>query len=123
MRYRKLDANGDYSFGNGLDDFWINVPEAVAQAAYTWLKLFQGEWFLDITQGTPWFQGVLGVYNQANADSLLKDQIVNNVTGVQDISEFQSTSDQTIRKYSIVTCELNTIFGPTSVQIANYRNF
>ena len=35
MRYRKLDANADYSFGHGRADFWQDVPDAVAQLVVT----------------------------------------------------------------------------------------
>jgi hypothetical protein len=54
MRYRKLDANGDYTFGGGSNDFLVNTPETVAQAVMTRLNLLQGEWFLDTTAGMPW---------------------------------------------------------------------
>ncbi len=32
MRYRREDADGDYTFGSGDDTWLINSPEAVAQA-------------------------------------------------------------------------------------------
>ena len=43
MRYRKLDEDGDYSFGRGAADFWVNVPDAPAQAVRTRLALWQGQ--------------------------------------------------------------------------------
>ena len=60
LRYRKLDAAGDYSFGAGQANFYRDQPEAVAQAVQTRLALFLGEWFLDTSDGTPWNTRVLG---------------------------------------------------------------
>lgn len=54
MRYRREDADGDYTFGSGDDTWLINSPEAVAQAVKTRFELWYGQWFLDTTEGTPW---------------------------------------------------------------------
>src|SRR5260363_163740 len=51
MRYRRLDAAGDYAFGRGLSDFEQDTPEAVAQAVKTRLALRFGDWFLDTSRG------------------------------------------------------------------------
>ncbi len=59
-RVRKLDANRDYSFGQGNINFWINSPFGVAQNVETRLGLWEGEWFLDKTRGTPYSQEILG---------------------------------------------------------------
>ncbi|EKH5089394.1 hypothetical protein O5Q68_004428, partial [Salmonella enterica] len=53
MRYRREDAEGDYTFGCGDDTWLINSPEAVAQAVKTRFALWYGQWFLDKTEGTP----------------------------------------------------------------------
>lgn len=119
MRYRKLTATGDYSFGNGQLDFWINSPEGVAQAIKTGLLLWLGEWYLDNSLGMPWIQGVLGKHSQAMADSIVQNYIQNNIQGVQDIIEFESVTDPYTREYSVIKCVVNTIYGPTQVQIAN----
>ncbi|HHH0061707.1 TPA: hypothetical protein ACPZB8_003974, partial [Yersinia enterocolitica] len=60
MRYRREDENGDYTFGQGDNTFLINSPEAVAQAVKTRFELWRGQWFLDLTEGTPYIQSVLG---------------------------------------------------------------
>ncbi|MBZ8873882.1 hypothetical protein H5S67_26565, partial [Escherichia coli] len=52
MRYRREDADGDYTFGSGDDTWLINSPEAVAQAVKTRFELWYGQWFLDTTEGT-----------------------------------------------------------------------
>lgn len=75
MRVRKLDANGDYSFGHGETDFWINKAEGVAQNIQTRLGLWEGEWFLDKTQGTPWSQEVLGYGTASLRDIAVKTRI------------------------------------------------
>ena len=53
MKYRKLTENGDYAFGRGGADMHADTPEAVGQAVLTRLRLFAGEWFVDLKEGTP----------------------------------------------------------------------
>lgn len=119
MRYRKLDPLNDYSFGNGQLDFYINVPAAVGQAVETGLMLWQGEWFLDTTLGMPWIAGVLGKQTQGVADGTIQNQVIN-TTGVTDISSYQSTVNSIARSMNVVLA-VDTIYGPTDVQIANYK--
>lgn len=122
MRYRKLDLENDYSFGNGQLDFYNNVPNAVGQAVETGLMLWQGEWYLDTSQGTPYIQGVLGKHTQAVADGTIQNQVANNTQGVVDISSYVSTVNTENRSMSI-ELSVDTIYGPTEVQIENYRLF
>lgn len=121
MRYRKLSPLGDYTFGNGLLDFWINVPAAVGQAVETGLLLWQGEWFLDTTVGMPWVEGVLGKNSQASGDATIQNQVIN-TQGVTDISSYQSTRNDVTRSLD-VQMTIDTIYGPTQVQIDNYELF
>jgi hypothetical protein len=82
MRYRREDADGDYTFGSGDDTWLINSPEAVAQAVKTRFELWYGQWFLDTTEGTPWIQSVLGkqkpeTYNLAIRKRILETRALN----------------------------------------------
>lgn len=117
MIYRRLDNNGDYSFGNNLQNFVLSA-EAVGQAIKTRLLLLQGEWWEDTSQGLPLFQNILGQpgtsENLASADLLIKDIIANtpNVTG---ISDFKSTYKN--RKYGFI-CKVDTIYGTTPMEVS-----
>lgn len=124
MRYRKLTADNDYSFGNGQLDFWQNVPEAVGQSVLTRLLLWLGEWYLDTTQGTPYIQGVLGKHSLQQADTTIQQRILDStddqgVPTVTDIVSYQSELDPDNRAMSAET-RIDTVYGPTAVQIANY---
>ena len=119
MRYRKLSSDGDYSFGNGLLDFYIDVPDAPGQAVETGLMLWLGEWYLDTSQGTPWVQGVLGKNSQAMGDGTIQNQIVN-TEGVTGISSYASQRDNVARTFK-VQVSVNTLYGPTEVDIENER--
>lgn len=128
MRYRILTSDDDYSFGNGQLDFYNNVPAAVGQAVETRLLLFLGEWYLDITAGTPYFQGVLGKHSQAEADATIQQVALGTTTddgttiAVTDLSSYLSTIDPDTRAMD-VELAIDTIYGPTVVQIANYENY
>lgn len=113
MRYRKLDANGDYVFGGQQADFYVNSPEAVAQAVQTRLRLWQGEWFLDTTAGTPWNQ-VLGKYTGGTYDTVIRQRILG-TQGVQAITDYSSTLDSEARVLT-VSATISTIYGTTTVQ-------
>lgn len=121
MRYRKLTADGDYTFGGGQADFWRDVPEAVAQAVQTRLLLWLGEWFLNLDDGTPWMLGILGNHSAATADATIQDRI-NSTEGVVDIEEYESLIDGETRGMQ-VSATINTIYGPTVVEVQNYRNY
>lgn len=121
MRYRKLSDDGDYVFGNGQMDFYRDVPDAPAQAVKTRLELWLGEWYLDIESGTPYIQGILGKYSKTDADVIIQDR-VNNTQGIDGISEYESVLDVNTRAMS-VRLKVNTVYGPTALQIQNYRIF
>lgn len=114
MRYRKLDANGDYTFGHGQSDFYRDSPDAVAQAVETRLRLFTGEWFLDTTAGTPWRTQVLGKYTSNIRDFVLKQQIAN-TQGVQSLDSYSSSVDPNTRRFS-VQATITTIYGTATVE-------
>lgn len=118
MRYRKLSATGDYMFGNGQADFLINSPAAVAQAIETELRLFLGEWYLNVNDGTPWLEGVLGYNSKEEADETLI-AIILGVQGVQNLTNWNSTYDPTTRAYSSVSAIIDTLYGQTQLQMEN----
>lgn len=68
ITYRKLDENGDPLWGNGQGSFLSDI-DAVAQAIRTRLLLFAGEWWENLSLGTPVFQSMLG---QSTSDQALQ---------------------------------------------------
>ena len=114
MRYRALSLSGDYTFGAGLANFLINTPAAVAQSVKTRLLLWQGQWFLDTTIGTPWLTDVLGKNTQSLYDRAIRTVILETI-GVTSIENYSSTFDSTARTLT-VTMTLNTIYGQTTEQ-------
>ena len=115
MKYRKLDSNGDYSIGNGNANFHINTPDAVGQAVLTRLKLWQGEWFLDITQGTPYDAKILGMGRFSTYDFAIQDVILSTV-GVTEITDYKSFVNPDTRSASF-TATINTIYGATAITL------
>ncbi|HAG2136736.1 TPA: hypothetical protein G8V68_000767 [Salmonella enterica] len=115
MRYRREDENGDYTFGRGDSGFFVDCPEAVAQAVKTRLQLWQGQWFLDANEGTPYEQTIIGkqvseVYVLAVRDRVLSTPGVNNI-----LSMTTTTDDNQRRVNYRVT--LDTIYGEGNVNV------
>jgi len=123
MRYRKLAQppstnvfnyqGGDYTFGNGSSDFWINVPDAPAQAALTRMYLFLGDWFLDTSDGTPWNTQVLGHYTRNTRDPAIQSRILG-TQGVKAILAYSSNVARDTRAFT-VNAEIDTIYGAISI--------
>ncbi len=109
MRYRKLDKEDDYSFGTGISDFYVNTPEAVAQAVLTRLRLWVGEWFADTSDGTGWNQSILGKQSNNLYELTLRQRVLE-TSGVLSIEDFQSSLDSQTRTLS-VAMTINTIYG------------
>lgn len=114
MRYRKLDENDDYVFGGNLASFFIDQPEAPAQAVKTRLMLQLGEWFVDTSDGTPWKTKVLGKYTSATRDPVLRNRILG-TQGVSAISLYASQFDPETRQYD-VQAQIDTVYGKTTIQ-------
>lgn len=114
MRYRKLDADGDYVFGGQQADFLTNEPEAVAQAVLTRLRLLRGEWFLDVTEGMPWATDVLGKYTGGTYDAAIR-QCILGTRGVAEMTGYASAVDAETRALT-VAATINTIYGTITVQ-------
>lgn len=65
---------------------------ATAQGIQNRLRLFFGEYFLDISAGTPWFQQILGKSPDGVAEASIKQRILS-APDVVDISEFRFERD------------------------------
>lgn len=119
MIYRRLDNNGDYSFGRGKQDF-IAASDAVAQAIKTRLLLLTAEWWEDQSDGTPLFQSILGAYGTEDSldsvDLIIQERILG-TDNVAEITEY--TSNYENRVFS-VSCTVNTIFGTTANVEVNF---
>lgn len=122
MRYRALSPTGDYTFGSGQQNFLINTPAAVAQVVTTTLRLWFQEWYLNLNDGTPWLEGVLGYHSQEMADMTIINQI-SNCQGVTGVTNFKSTQDPVTRAYTSVSGMLQTVYGETPIGISDLGDF
>lgn len=118
MRYRKLDENGDYTFGRGQEDFWRDTPEAPAQAVLTRLNLWQGQWFLDTREGMTWKTQVLGNRTTRTRDPAVRNRVLG-TQGITGILEYSSNLDRDTRAYSVVMT-VDTIYGVAQPVGVNY---
>lgn len=108
MTVRKLDpVTGDIvtsgqQFTNGQDE--------IAQTIRTRLKLFLGEYFRDITDGTPWFQSILTKRGTLSSKDAIIKRRLRQTEGVTQLIEFTTDYDIQSRKYT-VNAKVDTPFG------------
>ena len=116
MKYRRLDSNGDYVFGNNELDY-ISGKEAIAQAIQTKIKLYYQEWWENISIGIPMFQSIVGkVANQnlkMTASLLLIDRI-KEVEGVISVKNIQVMVDNRVISFEI---EVETSYGDVDINL------
>jgi len=79
---------------------FLQSKEETAAGIYHRLRMFLGEWFLDITDGTPWFQTILGKFDAQAAEAALKQRIVTS-PGVVAITRFRFGSDRNTRRITV----------------------
>ena len=114
MKYRRLDENNDYSFGHGLADFYIDEPQAVGQSVATRLRLWQGEYFLDLSEGTPYQTEVLGFGTTQLFDQAIQDRILE-TEGVDSMESYESNFNTEARSLDVNT-SINTIYGDIQLE-------
>lgn len=116
MKYRKLDSNGDYTFGNNNADYVTDL-DAVVQAIRTKILLFYGEWWEDIGIGIPMFQSLIG---QVNPEGLKQSATLLLTKRIQELNEVTSVNniDLKIEKRTIsFSADVDTVYGQASVEV------
>lgn len=111
MTVRLLQPDGDITtqgvqFTSGLDE--------IEQTIRTRLRLFLGEYFRDITDGTPWFEQILGKGVSVDArDAAIRNRVAR-TSGVIRLTSYTSDFNINTREYS-VTIGVLTSFGLLTV--------
>ncbi|MNN08392.1 hypothetical protein D3C81_1212450 [compost metagenome] len=114
MTVRKLDESGDLALGQ---DKLISgyAAEEVAQNVRTRLKFFLGEWFLDTTDGTDWFGGVLGKGTRlATRESIIRRRILL-TPGCTGMTSFSVTADPATRLLTVTASIISASGGTAEI--------
>ncbi|WP_443873578.1 hypothetical protein [Megasphaera sp.] len=112
MIYRRLDANGDYTFGaNG--NCYLSGVEAVSQAIATRLKLLKYEWWEDLDDGLPLWQQIIAQRDKEAAEREIQDRI-SQTPHVINILAWNADWDNENRSLSIYAA-VNTEYGTLEV--------
>lgn len=86
--------------------------EAVAQGIRVRLGNFKGEWFLDLDDGMPWFQSILGErFREAEIREYFREAIAG-APGVTSIVSLEFAFSAQLRSLD-VSWEVVTVFGDT----------
>jgi len=112
-----LSATGDYTIGQGTANFFIDTPEAVGQSVLTRLRLWQGEWFVDKTAGTPYSTQVLGYGTQNLRDAAIRQRVLQTI-GVLSIDSYASEFDAETREFTVTDLSVFTQYSQTPIQLA-----
>ena len=119
MRLRMQTATGDYTFGRSLGNFWVDSSAGVAQLIKTRLGLWEGEWFLDNTDGTPYAQNILGTGTQSLYDLAIQQRVLGTqgVTSIVAYSSSVNPVDRTLTVDMLVMTQYSTTPVPVNVTI------
>lgn len=114
MTVRRVDPTTGGIVTSGVQ--FTSGVEEIAQTIRTRLRLFFGEYFRDVTQGTPWFQIVFLKENTlSQKDSVIK-RVINQTPGVTQILNYRADYDINARTYTI-TAQVITTFGAVELNI------
>jgi hypothetical protein len=77
------------------------------------LKLWEGEWYLSLDSGTPWWQRILARKDIALASAVIRERILGTPFAIS-ITNYSCVFNETTRSFS-VTGILITAFGQIAV--------
>jgi pantothenate kinase-related protein Tda10 len=114
--YLRLDAANDPVFipGAALADV-----AAVEQAILTRLRLFEGEWWENLEEGTPMFQNIIGASGSPRSTALIETLLTERVSGTPYVASVDGVSVVYDRKTRSATyrATAQTAFGPVPVSL------
>ena len=111
MTVRRLDDNGDISTSGQQ---FINEKAEVAQTISTRLRLFEGEYFRDITDGTKYFSLILAKNTNLSAKDAEIRRRISQTDNVSQITSFNADYELDTREYKINSSVI-TPFGVVDV--------
>jgi len=86
---------------NDFDFSLVDDTNQIAQNLAIRLRFFLGEWYLDITQGIPYYEFFfIKAPNQIQIESILMEEIVN-TRGIVEITKFQADFNKNSRIFSV----------------------
>lgn len=113
MVVRRLDPETGDIVTSGTQ--FITERAEIAQTIKTRLRLFYGEYFRDITDGTQWFENILAKNTSlTQKDAELKRRILQ-TDGVINLVTFESDYDINARTFT-VTASVLTEFGQLEIE-------
>jgi len=116
MTVRLIDPETGDIVTSGVQ-FTTEVEE-IAQTVKTRLRLFLGENFRDITDGTPWWESILGKAGTLSSkEAIIKSRIIR-TEGVIRLTSFSTDFDINTRVYS-VNAGILTTYGNTELTVTN----
>jgi hypothetical protein len=66
----------------------MDLREAIAQELYIRFRFFQGEWFLDKSQGLPYLQSILGKKTPLGIVTQIFKRVITTCPGVKTLTTF-----------------------------------
>jgi hypothetical protein len=100
----ELVIDRDFAFASG--------QSGAAQVIRNEMEAFKGEWFLDLDDGTPWYQEILGKkYNEVRISQVMRTRLLA-ISIVDSVIEMSSEWDGATRTMTVYW-EVKTVFGDT----------
>lgn len=110
----ELDVDGDLVVDT--DVHFTSGLQAVTQEIMIRLKTFRGEWFLDLDEGVPYYQDLLGQkYNEVKARTAFRNEI-QKAPYVTKVISLEVSFDRATRELR-VSFKAQTIFGVTEEEL------
>jgi hypothetical protein len=115
--YRKLDENGDYVWGNGMNDM-LSGQDAMRQVIQTRLRAIQGEWWEGDSTALPYFTEMIGapanMTRIRKVDLLIIARLMDTI-GVTNVTDFESSYQN--REYKC-SCKAQTVYGNITAEVS-----
>lgn len=116
MTVRLLDSNGDIVTSGTI---FTGGQSEIEQTIRTRLRLFLAEYFRDTTDGTPWFEQILGKgVNMSAREAVLRSRIAN-TPGVIRLTAFSLDFPSVDARALTVTASVLTQYGLATVTESN----
>lgn len=109
-----LATNGDWDVSTG-DLLLTTGNEAIKQSVKIRLSFFQGEWFLDLDAGIPYYQSVMVKNPDPNLLHSIFRTALLETPGVQSVDELQLTINRETRQLTL-TASITGDVGEFDIQ-------